>query len=203
MDGKLLNICRAHILAEGEAAVPTFVPPLHRRRLSPLQQRFFVLAHAVTEGLPRDYAMVFASEDGEDSLTRRLTAEYRETGEVSPMRFSTSVYNAAPGLYSILTKNRAPYTAVVAGPETVDCGLLEALLTPGRRLWAQVEETRGGRGAACLMADEGDLPEGASFRARMSAGSPDAEPLTLRKVADFLTGERMALVSRYFALERL
>lgn len=147
-------ILARRILKAGETPDVSFVPPLQRRRLSTLQKIFFHLARF--DGLPPPKRIVFASRDGEDALTRRTVADYRADGTVSPGCFSTSVYNAAPGLWSIFTRNPAPYTAVAAGRETVKCGLLEALLpaeTP--TLFVYAEETEGGHGFSFLYGFEG------------------------------------------------
>lgn len=146
---KRAKILARKILKPGEAPDVSFVPPMQRRRLSPLQKIFFHLAHF--EGQPQPKRIVFASRHGEDTLTRRTVEDFRADGTVSPNRFSTSVYNAAPGLWSVLTKNTAPYTAVAAGDKTVKCGLLEALLpaeTP--TLFVYAEETGGGHGFSFL-----------------------------------------------------
>ena len=103
----------------------SFVPPLLRRRLSPLQRLFFSLAAKV--GAENADLVVFASRDGEDKLTRRIVADYNTDGTVSPTRFSASVYNAAPGLWSVYSKNHSPYTAIASGEDTIECGLYEAL----------------------------------------------------------------------------
>lgn len=145
---------RPYILASrklrpGEPPDVSFVPPLQRRRLSPLQKIFFHLANF--EGQPQPRRIVFASRDGEDMLTRRTVEDFKADGTVSPNRFSTSVYNAAPGLWSVFTRNPAPYTAVAAGKATIRCGLLEALLpadTP--TLFVYAEETGGGHGFSFL-----------------------------------------------------
>ncbi len=149
----LLGLRRLKSLNEADVS---FVPPLLRRRLSPLQRIFFFLAH-FDETLPKPKRVVFASRDGEDTLTRRTVEDFHADGTASPHRFSASVYNAAPGLWSVFTKNTAPYTAVAAGRETVRVGLLEALLpaeTP--TLFVYAEETDGGHGFSCLYGFDGD-----------------------------------------------
>ena len=136
-------------LKSGETPDVSFVPPLQRRRLSPLQKIFFHLANF--EGFPAPRNIVFASRDGEDTLTRRLVDGFNADGSVSPQRFSTSVYNAAPGLWSVFTKNPAPYTAIAAGGATVERGLYEAEhadLYP--TLFVYAEETGGGHGFSVL-----------------------------------------------------
>ncbi len=144
------------VLAPGETADVAFVPPLVRRRLSPLQKIFFALAREVDAP---GAAFVFASREGEVTLTRRIVEEFRTDGTVSPHRFSASVYNAAPGLWSVFTKNTAPYTAIAAGGDTLECGLLEALNAAqgGREaVFVYAEETGGGFGVAVRLADAAD-----------------------------------------------
>lgn len=141
-------LARKNLASLSEADL-SFVPPLLRRRLSPLQKAFFHLAHF--EGQPLPKRVVFASRDGEVTLTRRTVDDFTLDGTVSPACFSSSVYNAAPGLWSVFTKNTAPYTAIAAGAETVRVGLLEALLpadTP--TLFVYAEETDGGHGFSFL-----------------------------------------------------
>ena len=139
-------------LKPGEPPDVSFVPPLLRRRLSPLQKIFFHLANFGTD-FPQPKNVVFASRDGEDTLTRRIVEDFHADGTVSPHRFSSSVYNAAPGLWSVFTKNPAPYTAIAAGDETVRCARIEvfgAAVTP--TLLVCAEETNGGHGVSFLYA---------------------------------------------------
>ena len=150
-----VKILAKRVLKPGEIPDVSFVPPLQRRRLSPLQKIFFHLANF--EGQPPPKRVVFASRDGEDTLTRRTVEDFQADGTVSPNPFSSSVDNAAPGLWSVFTRNTAPYTAIAAGRETIRCGLLEALLprdTP--TLFVYAEETGGGHGFSFLYGFEGD-----------------------------------------------
>lgn len=143
------KILARKVLKAGEAPDVNFVPPVMRRRLSPLQKIFFHLANL--EGAPMPKNVVFASRDGEDTLTRRIVDDFQTDGSVSPQRFSTSVYNAAPGLWSVFTRNTAPYTAIAAGDETVKCGLIEALgAAVSPTLFVYAEETGGGHGFSFL-----------------------------------------------------
>lgn len=182
------------VLEAGDAPDVSFVPPLVRRRFSPLQKIHFALAKAA-ETVPAASA-VFSSRDGEDTLTRRLVDEFHADGTVSPHRFSASVYNAAPGLWSVFTKNRAPYTAVAAGADTVECGLIEALGGAAPALYVTAEETGGGYGAAALFTGSG---EGRTLA--VSDGDPSREPLTFAAFADFLAGKTRILVGRWITLE--
>lgn len=191
---RILTIASHALLRPGESADVSFVPPLARRRLSPLQKIFFALAHQTGDARG---AVVFASRDGEDSLTRRLVDDFHADGSVSPNRFSSSVYNAAPGLWSIHTKNRLPYTAIAGGDETVECGLIEALAS-SPLLYVVAEETEGGKGAAVL------FDETASGRKiKLSNGAADAEPISLAAWADFLAGNKKCLVGRILTIREV
>lgn len=189
-----LTISACALLRPGEPADVSFVPPLARRRLSPLQKIFFALAHATGD---KGGAVVFASRDGEDTLTRRLVDDFHVDGSVSPNRFSSSVYNAAPGLWSIQTKNRSPYTAIAGGDETVECGLIEAL-SASPLLYVVAEETEGGRGAAVLFDNAAS-----GRRIEITNGTPSAKPISLAEWTDFLAGNTDQLVGRILSIREI
>ncbi|MGN0887063.1 MAG: beta-ketoacyl synthase chain length factor [Candidatus Spyradenecus sp.] len=185
----------------------TFVPPLQRRRLSRLQAIAFHLAHELTDDLPPSLTerlpIIFGSRTGEDTLSRRIVADFHATGEVSPARFSTSVYNAAPGLYSIFAHNTAPYTAIAAGADTPACSLLEALMTAGPRLWILADEP-GTPDACAIGALLDDTPApGDALHALALPGSPTlAEPLATADLCAFFLGQTQCLRASAFTLCR-
>ena len=170
------------------------MPPMMRRRLSPLQKIFFSLARAVGADAGGD-TVVFASRDGEDTLTRRLVADFHADGSVSPHRFSASVYNAAPGLWSVFTGNRSAYTATAAGEDSIECGLIEALTSPQPSVFVYAEETGGGYGAAARFAGA----PGAR-RVEVSAASAGGAPLGFAAWAAFLAGETREVSGRWLRL---
>lgn len=139
------------VLRSGESPALDFLPLSKRRRLSPLQRIFFHLAHF--NGTPEPKSVVFACRDGEDALTRRIVSDFNADGSVSPTAFSSSVYNAAPGLWSVAVGCTAPYTAIAAGRDTIKCGLFEALSAAvSPTLFVYAEETDGGHGFSFLYA---------------------------------------------------
>ena len=112
---------------------------MERRRLTALERAALSVAHRVCppgEELP----VVFASRWGEIGVTLRLMRQFHEEGEMSPAGFSNSVHNAMPGHFSLLTRNHAPYTAVAAGQQSREMGLLEASTYPGRVVFVYAEE---------------------------------------------------------------
>ena len=121
----------------------SFVPALARRRLTPVERAAMHVAHgamSAANALDERIPVVFASRWGEIGTTFKLIRQFREEGEMSPAGFSNSVHNAAPGAWSLFTKNTAPYTSIAGRERSLECGLLEAL--------AQLLSGAGGEGAA-------------------------------------------------------
>ncbi len=117
-----------------------FIPPMDRRRLTLLERAALSVAWKVYpkgEEIP----VVFASRWGEIGTTLKLMRQMHDEGEISPAGFSNSVHNAAPGHLSLMTKNRAPYTAIAAGKESYEMGLLEASTYHGKVLFVYAEES--------------------------------------------------------------
>lgn len=137
--------------ATPEAPKPdvSFVPPMERRRLTAVEKAAISVAwkclseagENVTgseraEGIP----VVFASRWGEIGTTVKLMRQMHDEGEMSPAGFSNSVHNAAPGHLSLLLKNTSSYTAIAAGPDSFEMGLVEASTYPGKVLFVYAEE---------------------------------------------------------------
>ena len=192
---RVLRISSWASLPPGAEADVSFVPPLVRRRLSPLQKLFFSLARSV--GAEPPLPVVFASRDGEDALTRRIVAEFNEAGAVSPNRFSSSVYNAAPGLWSLMTKNRAPYTAIAAGDDSVECGMLELLFAEAPAAFVYAEETGGGYGVALRVAPA-DTQEGRAVE--VADGDPSRPAFGFDALCAFLSGASSSLEGKWLSL---
>lgn len=189
-----LSIEAFAVAEPGTAPDVSFVPPLLRRRLSPLQRLFFALAREV--GADAADWIVFSSRDGEDTLTRRIVADFRADGSVSPHRFSASVYNAAPGLWSVFSENKAPYTAIAAGDDSIECGLLELLAGErGSAVLVYAEETGGGYGAALRIGPSG----GPGRQVEVTDGGGAEGSIGFRDFADFLSGTRRELRGKWIA----
>lgn len=190
---RLVTIAAESVLAAGSAPDVSFVPPLVRRRFSLRQKLFFALANAVADGEERE--VVFASRDGEDALSRRIVEDFHVDGSVSPNRFSTSVYNAAPGLWSVFRRDRAAYTAIAAQDDTIECGLIEALGAARLPIFVYAEETGGGYGASARFADGG-----AGRRIEVSDAVAGGATVDFVALADFLSGRTSELNGRWLRL---
>jgi len=117
----------------------SFVPPLERRRLTSLERAALSVAWQVKTDA--ELPVVFASRWGEIGVTLKLIRQFHDDGEMSPAGFSASVHNAAPGAFSLLTKNRAPYTAIAARDRSLEAGLLEAVAMRRETVFVYAEET--------------------------------------------------------------
>lgn len=119
----------------------SFIGAMERRRLTALEKAALSVAWKAQEaaGCAPD-AVVFASRWGEIGTTLKLMRQMFEEHEMSPAGFSNSVHNASPGHFSLITKNRAPYTAIAAAERTYEMGLLEASSYTGRVLFVYAEE---------------------------------------------------------------
>ncbi len=118
----------------------SFVPPMERRRLTGVEKAALAVAWQALDGVAEEIPVVFASRWGEIGTTFKLMKQMKEEGEMSPAGFANSVHNAAPGHLSLLKKNHAPYTAIAAGPDSYEMGLLEASTYPGKVLFVYAEE---------------------------------------------------------------
>ncbi len=117
----------------------SFVPPMERRRLTGVERAALSVARKVyPEG--EEVPVVFASRWGEIGTTVKLMRQCHDDGEMSPASFSASVHNAAPGAFSLLMKNRAPYTAIAARGRSREMGWLEATSMKGRVVFVYAEE---------------------------------------------------------------
>ena len=118
----------------------SFIPPMERRRLTALEKTALSVAWKVYpkgEQIP----VVFASRWGEIGTTLKLMRQMHDEGEMSPAGFSNSVHNATPGHLSLLAKDKAPYTAIAAGADSYEMGMLEASTYPGKVLFVYAEES--------------------------------------------------------------
>ncbi len=111
--------------AEGTPPVAD-IPMLMRRRLSRLGRMALRSAiDANGDGMPH---LVFTSRHGECGQTLIQLQRLAEATPLSPARFGMSVHNALAGMFSMLTGNTAPHTAIAAGAQSFEHGLLESVL---------------------------------------------------------------------------
>lgn len=103
----------------------SFAPMLFRRRLSDLSKMVAYVAHDVSEGFS-PAPMTFASEFGEIQRQFQISSGILDSGEVSPAKFSLSVFNAPVAAASIIESNMTGYRAIFSGKRSFEDGLREA-----------------------------------------------------------------------------
>ena len=182
----------------------SFIPPLERRRLTGVERAALSVAWQVRpEG---EVPIVFASRWGEIGVTVKLMEQFHAEREMSPARFSASVHNAAPGAFSLLTHNHAPYTAIAARERSLEAGLLEALVQGAAVVFVFAEES-----TPALYAPEfGPLQPACALAARLEPGGPcraefratDCPPVTFDAADAFFSGRTDSLEAASFTWTR-
>lgn len=192
-----------------------FIPPLDRRRLTGVERAALSVAWKVRpEG---EVPVVFASRWGEMGVTLKLMEQFHAEREMSPARFSASVHNAAPGVFSLLTHNHAPYTAIAARERSLEAGLLEAIVQgaaarsvigpyQGVVVFVFAEEA-----TPALYAPEfGPLQTACALAVRIESGGPcraefraaECPPVTFDAADAFFSGRSDTLEASSFTLTR-
>jgi hypothetical protein len=100
------------------------LPPLLRRRVTALGQMAFKAALDLSK--LESARFIFCSRHGEFQRTLSILTALATAEPVSPAEFSLSVHNALAGLLSIAQHNTAGHTAIAAGAESFQAGLIEA-----------------------------------------------------------------------------
>jgi hypothetical protein len=120
-----LKVYDGNIEYFGSALPLAELPKRPTRRLSSFEKN----VASVILGLDEDWRQattVFTSRYGSiGSHTLELLKEVITQTPLSPTQFSLSVHNASIGIASQLTKNTQAYTAISAGEQSVEAGLLE------------------------------------------------------------------------------
>ncbi len=182
------------------------IPPMERRRLTGVERA--ALSVALDVANDEEIPVVFASRWGEIGVTAKLMQQFQADGEMSPAGFSASVHNAAPGAFSLLTRNHAPYTAIAARDRSLEAGLLEALAMCAPVLFVYAEEAtpdlyRGAFGeeevARSVAVRLVPAQAGVKAEFRLAESAP---ALSFAALTDFLGGRTPELATASFTLRR-
>jgi hypothetical protein len=103
----------------------TSIPPIQRRRLSPLARVVFHVLEKCSVS-PADEIVIFSSRMGEIQRTQTILDTLASDEPVSPTAFSLSVHNAIAGLWSIVHGVRCPLLALAPSNGSPVPALLEA-----------------------------------------------------------------------------
>lgn len=116
-------------LLPGDAAQAdvSFLPPMQRRRLSPLARMAFHVAWPLAE-TAGPQPVVFASRHGETPRNLGLLTQLGLGEPLSPTHFSLSVHNAVIGLWSMIRQDTSEMTALAAAGDGLEQAVMEAVL---------------------------------------------------------------------------
>ncbi|WP_413111556.1 beta-ketoacyl synthase chain length factor [Thaumasiovibrio sp. DFM-14] len=95
------------------------------RRSSDLSRSVLLLSGLINQCCPN--YIVFASRYGEIKRTTQLLGTIANEDELSPMQFSQSVYSTAPGLLTISSGAKIPFTTISAGSDSLLMAVTEAI----------------------------------------------------------------------------
>ena len=135
-----LYISNPCIYNESDKIDISFIPSLIRRRMSQVE-KISAWLYNNSQVSTKDYKTVFSSNHGEWQTTSKLIEHYHYEKEFLPSKFSTSVHNAFCGILSILTKNRSSYTAIASGEDSIENGIIEAVLYSCSTLFIYADES--------------------------------------------------------------
>lgn len=105
----------------------TAIPAMQRRRLSPFAKVALHCALEASGEHQTNIPCVFSSRHGDLHRTTKLIENIALSQDLSPTQFGLSVHNAAAGLFSIFTGNRAPLSAISGGQSSFMQGLLDCV----------------------------------------------------------------------------
>ena len=134
--------------------------------------------------------------------------QFHAEGEMSPAGFSVSVHNAAPGAFSLLTGNHAPYTAIAARERSLEAGLLETLALGKSAVFVFAEEATpkfyapefGPLQCACALAAHLEPDDGGVCSAEFR--TVERPPISFDGAVEFFEGRRDELSAASFGLVR-
>ncbi len=107
---------------------PDDLPLSMRRRLSSLGRQTLQVLNTCTKGLnSKLIPWVVSCRHGDIGRRLNLLSNLVQEEMLSPTDFSMSVHNAIIGVFSIATGNKHTHSALAAGPNSFEAGLLESV----------------------------------------------------------------------------
>ena len=105
----------------------TFIPPILRRKTSPLDK---IALSTMNKAYSDDIQyVVFSSQFGEVERLLKIIEQYSLNKEVSPNIFSASVHNYPVGFFLFNIKKPLPYTALSALSSSISSGLISSIVS--------------------------------------------------------------------------
>ena len=170
----------------------SFIPPLLRRKLSPVDKACI----CAIEKVFRDDIdeLVFSSEYGEITRLDSIISQYQELNEVSPAQFSGSVHNYPAGFFTLYKKLNIPYYALASGKNSISAGLVKSILSNKENILFCYADTLA---LACIISkNKGGIK--CSFESTMEENNDE-----YNSFSDFLEGKTKYFKTQLGSIERV
>jgi Beta-ketoacyl synthase, N-terminal domain len=162
----------------GAAAPEDAIPAAIRRRMGRLERLAVRCTLGVLDKSGTTDELVFCSRHGNVETLASLLRSIAAREPLSPMAFSGSVHNAAPGLVGQICKERLGHTALAAGSETFGAGLIEVYARLATEECRDVTLTFADlRLPEPFLAFEDEDKPGVAIALRLTLGSDDSEAM--------------------------
>lgn len=181
----------------------SFVSPIMTRKFSKLDKLALSAMFKCYEEKTSP-SLVFGSIHGQFGRLAKLTEQFKEENEVSPIGFSSSVHNNTIGVFSLINKINAPYTAISAGENTLSDTLCEG--------FAQLKETKNVLLCCADSFDGVDFAVSALISKKSSDGAIKVRMTNSKKevvqdeyqaFARFLMSDERYFYGKFFRLEKV
>lgn len=182
---------------ENETPDVSFIPMLLRRKLNSFGRAALFTLYKTYE--KENVNLVFSSDYGDFERVKKLVAQRKDEGEISPTGFSFSVHNASVGLFSLLEKIKTGYNSVSAGKNSLPYGFLEGILSSAKipALYCYTESLEKLQSVSVLISQN---PNGKYLLSENNTGS------SLNGFSDFikfLEGEKDSFSCDLYSVKRI
>lgn len=129
------------------------IPPIMRRKLSPLDKAAFSTLNKLDFANAEKF--IYSSEQGEISRLQNIINQYKETNEVSPAHFSASVHNYFIGFFTLFNKLNISYNAISSGKNSISAGLIDAITSKENNiLFCYADFADGIKSISCYISND-------------------------------------------------
>lgn len=181
----------------------SFISPIVTRKLSNLDKTALSAMFKCYEENSSP-ALVFGSQHGQFERLSKLTEQFKTENEVSPIGFSASVHNNTIGVFSLLNKINAPYTAISAGENTLVNTLCEGIfqLKENKEVLLCCADSFEGENFA-VAALISKKPSENSLKIKVTNSHKTLKNTDYKAFSEFLTGSEKYFYSGFFRLEKI
>lgn len=188
----------AYITSEDEFDL-TDISPILRRKLSLLDKAAYSTLNKMKNLSAQE--IIFSSRQGEMPRLQSIITQYKDSNEVSPNHFSSSVHNYFVGFFTLLKKLNLPYNAISSGENSISAGIVEALMSKSLNiLFCYAESLGGAESISCYISKE-ECPNSVKCEFTKSINSENNNEFLY--FIDFLNNKTKVFKTALGTIERL